>query len=208
VRQVSRQRKTASGKAAGPPRAERADARRNRERVLEVARKLFEEKGPDVEIDEVARRAGVGVGTLYRQFPNKQALIQGVLFSHVEPLAAAGLAKADAADPGNAFFAHLEFLADAFLAKENVHLAIARAGLGEESHTPQQDAMARSLEALLARAQNAGAVRRDVSASELVLLIRSTLFPPQHASVPQAVRRRLFDVVVQGLKPAGAKRAR
>jgi AcrR family transcriptional regulator len=198
---VSAKRK-ARGRPAGDreKRTERADARRNRERVIEVARRLFEEKGPDVEIDEVARRAGVGVGTLYRQFPNKDALVQGVLWSHVQPLAEAGHARGAASDPGKAFFEHLEFLADAFLAKENVHLAIARAGL-DDSHRPQVDAMAESLRRLLQRAQEAGAVRRDISAPDLVLMIRSTLLPPGGASVPKAVRRRLFDVVLRGLRP-------
>lgn len=185
---------------AAKPRGERADARRNRERVIEVARRLFEEKGPDVEIDEVARQAGVGVGTIYRQFPNKHALIQGVLWSHVQPLAEAGYARADSPDPGKAFFEHLEFLADALLSKENVHLAVARAGLGDAKE-PQQDAVAESLRELLARAQRAGAVRRDVSATDLVLLLRGTLFPANWGAVPKRVRRKLFDVVVQGLVP-------
>ncbi len=185
---------------AGKPRSERADARRNRERVTEVARRLFEEKGPEVEIDEVARQAGVGVGTIYRQFPNKHALIQGVLWSHVQPLADAGYARANSLDPAKAFFEHLEFLADACLSKENVHLAVARAGLAE-SHGPQHDAMAESLRKLLARAKQAGAVRSDVSATDLVLLLRSTLFPANAGAVPKQVRRRLFDIVVRGLAP-------
>jgi AcrR family transcriptional regulator len=167
---------------------------------MQVARRLFEQKGPDVDIHEVARRSGVGVGTLYRQFPNKDALIQGVLRSHVVPLAEAGYARAEAADPGKAFFEHLDFLADAFLSKENVHLAIARAGLAH-AHRPQQDAMAQSLEKLLSRAQIAGAVRSDISAVDLVMLIRSTLLPVDGGAIPKRVRRRLFDVVVRGLRP-------
>ena len=185
---------------SGKPRAERSDAVRNRERVMDVARRLFEEKGPDVEIDEVASLAGVGVGTIYRQFPNKQALIQGVLWSHVQPLARAGLAQAEAPDPGKAFYEHLAFLADAFLAKENVHLALARAGL-ENAGGAQQDVMAESLKTLLSRAQEAGAVRTDIRPKDVVLLIRSTLFPAHGGLVPKATRRRLFDVVLQGLRP-------
>jgi AcrR family transcriptional regulator len=167
--------------------------------VIEVARRLLEQKGPDVEMDEVAREAGVGVGTIYRQFPNKQALIQGVLWSHVQPLAEAGLARAESANPGKALFEHLEFLADELLAKENVHAAVARAGLAD-AHGTQEAALTKSLRKLLKRAQQAGAVRSDLSAAELLLLIRTTLFPAGGAPVPKRVRRRLFDVVVQGLK--------
>ena len=181
-------------------RAERSDAVRNRERVMAVARRLFEEKGPDVEIDDVARAAGVGVGTIYRQFPNKQALIQGVLWSHVQPLADAGLARAEASDPGAAFYEHLAFLADAFLAKENVHLTLARSGLAGASG-PQQDAMAKSLATLLSRAQAAGAVRPDIGPKDLVMLIRGTLFPAHGGAIPKRTRRRLFDVVLRGLRP-------
>jgi AcrR family transcriptional regulator len=180
-------------------RAPRADAQRNRERVMEVAKRLFEEKGPAVDLREVAREAGVGVGTLYRQFPNKEALVQGVLWSHVEPLAEAGYARAKASDPGKALFDHLDFLAEQILARENVHLAMARAGLADV-HRRQEDAVAESLRELLARAQEAGAVRKDVSAADLVMLLRSTLVPDS-AAVPKKVRRRLFDVVVRGLRP-------
>jgi AcrR family transcriptional regulator len=184
------------------PRNERSDARRNRERVIEVARRLFEEKGPDVEMDEVARQAGVGVGTIYRQFPNKDALVQGVLWSHVQPLVDAGHERADAEDPGKAFFEHLAFLADEILEKKNVHLAIARAGL-QKAPTSQQDAMAASLKTLLARAQRAGAVRADVAPADLLMLIRGTLVPADGADVPNRVRRRLFDVMVRGLRAGG-----
>jgi AcrR family transcriptional regulator len=181
------------------PRAPRSDAQRNRERVIEAARRLLEQKGPEVEMDEVAQAAGVGVGTLYRQFPNKQALIRGVLWSHVEPLAQAGHARAESKNPGKALFEHLEFLADELLARENVHAAVARAGLAD-SHAEQEEAMTHSLRKLLQRAQRAGAVRRDLSAGELLLLIRTTLFPAGGTPVPKRVRRRLFDVVVRGLK--------
>jgi AcrR family transcriptional regulator len=167
---------------------------------MDVARRLFEEKGPGVEIDEVARIAGVGVGTIYRQFPNKDALIQGVLWSHVQPLAEAGLARAEAADPGAAFYEHMAFLADAFLAKENVHLALAKAGL-QNAGAAQQDVMAESLKTLLVRAQEAGAVRADIGAKDLVLLIRGALFPAHGGAIPKRTRRRLFDVVLQGLRP-------
>jgi len=162
---------------------------------------LFEAQGADVEIDEVARRAGVGVGTIYRQFPNKDALIQGVLWSHVQPLVDAGHAKADAADPAAAFYEHLAFLAESFMSKEKVHLAVVRAGLAAAKRIPQNDAMAQSLETLLARAQAAGAVRTDISAVDLIMLIRSTLFPSYGGVVPKRVRRRLFDVVIRGLRP-------
>src|SRR5712691_4544222 len=89
----------------------RADARRNRERVLDAARAAFAAQGLSVPLDEIARHAGVGPGTLYRHFPTKEALIEAVVHDRLQGLAADGAALLDAPDPGAAFFAFLGRLA-------------------------------------------------------------------------------------------------
>ena len=80
-------RTTAAPNRAGPARAPRADAKRNRERLLVAAKQAFAEVGPDVGLDEIARRTGVGIGTLYRHFPNRDAIVEAVYRREVQQLA-------------------------------------------------------------------------------------------------------------------------
>jgi AcrR family transcriptional regulator len=187
-------------RANGDPGARplRADAQRNRERVLEIARELFEERGSGVEMDDVADRAGVGVGTIYRHFPTKDALIQAVLASHVQRLADGARARLGARDAGGAFFGYLEILAREFVARGTLHEAAARAGAVPDGSSPERDAFRASLAALLERAQRAGAIRSDVTADEVIFLVRGALFPGEGVSV--RARRRMFGVVRDGLR--------
>ena len=85
------------------PERERADARRNREKVLEAARAVFSEQGRDAQMDDVARRAGVGVGTVYRHFPTKEALIEALMVAAFETIAAAAEEALEIEDPWEAF---------------------------------------------------------------------------------------------------------
>jgi len=180
----------------------RADAARNRERVLAVARQVFEELGVSAEIDEIARRSGVGVGTIYRHFPTKAALIQGVAESYVERLVAAAHTVSNAADPGRAFFEYLGIVAKDFAAKQTLVHAIAKSGGGPLLHASRhRDAFVTALGKLLARAQKCGAVRADVNATDLIQLVRATSQAESEGGVDAAVRRRLFDIVCAGLAP-------
>src|SRR3984885_5201771 len=95
-------------------RALRAGAARNREKVLRAARDAFAESGYGVPLDEIAARAGVGPGTVYRHFPTKEALFEAVVTVRVQDLAANARAGADAADPGQAFFGFLALVAAEF----------------------------------------------------------------------------------------------
>lgn len=85
----------------------RADARRNRERVLAVAREAFAAAGVGVPLDEIAARAGVGAGTVYRHFPTKEALFEAVIVARVQDLLTEARDRLHAADPGAAFFGYL-----------------------------------------------------------------------------------------------------
>src|SRR5262245_28258757 len=93
-------------------RALRADARRNRDRVLEAARRAFAEQGYAVPLDEIAAAAGVGPGTVYRHFPTKEALFEAVSVANVQDLAADARARAEAADPGSALAGFLDRLTE------------------------------------------------------------------------------------------------
>src|SRR5581483_10532344 len=85
-----------------PARPLRSDARHNYARLLSAAAAAFAEHGPDAPLDEIARRAGVGIGTLYRHFPTRQALLEAVFLDSIEALGAEAVALRDAADPGDA----------------------------------------------------------------------------------------------------------
>src|SRR5580693_1661822 len=114
--------------AAGPPRALRADAARNREKVLRAARDSFAESGYGVPLDEIAARAGVGPGTVYRHFPTKEALFEAVVTARVQDLVADARAGGDAADPSGAFFGFLARVAAESAAKRDLPDAISIVG--------------------------------------------------------------------------------
>ncbi|MGY0058593.1 TetR/AcrR family transcriptional regulator [Streptomyces sp. LZ34] len=154
----------------------RADARRNRERILRAAREAFAAEGIAVPLDEIARRAGVGPGTVHRHFPTKETLFEAVVREHLEQLAhEARAALADAA-AGPAFFAFLTRMATEADAKQDLSEAITEAGGRMGTETEALAADLRDLfDALLTRAQAAGAVRKDVDAADVQAIVVGAL---------------------------------
>jgi AcrR family transcriptional regulator len=188
--------------AADPPL--RADARRNRERVLRAARDAFAESGFDVPLDEIAARAGVGPGTVYRHFASKEALFAAVTGARVADLLAEARRLADSADAGAAFFALLGRLAGEAAAKRDLAHAVTVPGaLVEELHGV--------LAVLLDRAQDAGAVRPDIGPADLVALLKG-MVAGVHGSTDPGLPGRLLAVLTDGLRRradgAGSGRAR
>jgi AcrR family transcriptional regulator len=176
-----------------PDRPLRADAARNREKVLRAAREAFAESGYGVPLDEIAARAGVGPGTVYRHFPAKEALFEAVVTARVEDLIADARGRADAADPGQAFFGFLARVAQESAAKRDLPDAISIAGsLREDLHA--------TLDVLLLRAQQAGAVRAGVRTSDLVVLLKG-MFASLADSTDPALRELVFSVLADGLRP-------
>lgn len=164
---------TADEEAPGDGRPLRADARRNIERVLEAAEELFATDGLAVPVDLIAARAGVGVGTVYRHFPTKEALFRAVVIAHLEALV--GRARElSACDPGEAFFTFVHELAA--LAARKRDLADALAGVEMHSHERYavKDELKSAFDMLLQRAQAAGAVRADVTATDVTGLLMGT----------------------------------
>jgi AcrR family transcriptional regulator len=176
----------------------RADARRNRERVLAAARRAFAEQGYAVPLDEIAAAAGVGPGTVYRHFPTKEALFEAVSVANVEELAADARARASAPDPVLAFDGFLDRLADQALVKRD--LPDAFAGAGADAVAAAVAGMRDALGVLLTKAQEAGGVRRDVSVSDLIALFKGLLHAVRSDPDPE-VRHRLLAVVRDGLRP-------
>jgi AcrR family transcriptional regulator len=183
-----------AGDPEPPGRPMRSDARRNREKVLRAARDAFAASGFAVPLDEIAVRAGVGPGTVYRHFPTKEALFAAVAAARVEDLIADGRARAGAADPGEAFFGFLARLGEEALAKRDLPDAIAVPG-------SLRDAMHEALTVLLRRAQDAGAVRGDITTGGLVAIFKATVAAFQDASSTPAMREQVLAVITDGLRP-------
>jgi AcrR family transcriptional regulator len=178
----------------------RADARHNRERLLDAARAAFASDGLSVPLDEIARRAGVGPGTLYRHFPAKEALIEAVVHDRLRRLAAEGAALCEAGDPGAAFFAFIERLAAEAGPKRDLFDALASAGV---EAGPVVTAAAGELRAqiacLLARAQRADAVRADIGSAELTALLSGIFFAMRPR--PGTDQSLVLSVFRDGLRP-------
>ena len=179
-----------------PERPLRADAQRNREKILRAARDAFATSGYGVPLDEIAALAGVGPGTVYRHFPAKEALFEAVVTARVEDLIDDARARAGDADPGRAFFGFLARIAEEAAAKRDLPDAIAIAG-------SLQDDLHAALDLLLHRAQEAGAVRADIKTSDLIVLLKGLLRGLQDEPggvVDPALRDRVFAVVTDGLR--------
>ncbi len=185
----------------------RADAERNREHVLKVAQEVFAAEGLAVPIDEIARRAGLGVGTLYRHFPTKEALFLAIVVDRMERLVAEARALAGAPDPGEAFFGFLSRIVHESPAKKDFIQALSgsREDLGRTLagiKASYRDALA----VLLERAQGSGAVRRDVGVVEVYALLTGTLASLEQLGRDAApARKRLLAVVCDGLRPRAAR---
>lgn len=174
-------------------RALRADAARNREKVLRAAREVFAESGYGAPLDEIATRAGVGPGTVYRHFPAKEALFEAVVTARVTDLVRDARARAGAGDPGEAFFGFLGRLSGEAAAKRDLPDAISVAGSLRED-------MFAALDELLSRAQQAGAVRAGVRTGDLIALLKA-MFASLDGSADQARRDMVFTVLTDGLRP-------
>ncbi|MDL4776449.1 TetR/AcrR family transcriptional regulator [Actinomadura xylanilytica] len=150
----------------------RADALRNRARVLEAAGAVFAERGTAASTEEVARRAGVGIGTVFRHFPTKESLLEAALAGLMEELADRARALEDAADPGAAFFGFFSEVVRRSATKNALSGALAEAGVDAlRAGGEAGPALKQSLGTLLERAQGAGAVRADVGAAEVMALL-------------------------------------
>jgi AcrR family transcriptional regulator len=179
----------------------RADARRNRERVLEAAEAVFAAEGPDVPIDEVARRAGVGAGTVYRHFPTKEELFAAIARGHVERLTAEATALARANEPGAAFFAFFDRMIQQGLARRDLVHALADAGVDVHGAiAPATRDFRHAAGELFLRAQRAGAVRPDLEPADLLALVTGISLALRQPGAEPGLAARLAAVARDGLR--------
>ena len=195
---------TPATSSAASSSALRADARRNRDQILRAADEAFAEEGLAVPVDEIARRAGVGAGTMYRHFPTKEALFEAVLISHMDAIAERGRELASHEDAGAALFEFLSCLAQEFASKKNLIDALAGAGIDVKARaSDSKRAVEEAFATLVNRAQEGGYIRTDVTIHDLFALVMGTC---SMANQPQsgASQARMMAIVFDGMKPPQA----
>ncbi len=181
-----------------PARMPRSDARRNRERILEVAKEVFTRVGAAASLDDIARRSGVGSGTLYRHFPTRDALIEAVYRSEVEKLANAGPRFAATMPPLEALRAWMLLFIDHVAGKMLIVPAMDTVAGGSERLIMGSRGLIRSAFAALAqRAIDNGDLRRDVDPSDLIRALVG-IFHTAYEPGWEQTARRLVDLLIAG----------
>ena len=187
---------------AGGPRPMRADAQRNYARLLDAARAAFVERGADdVSLEEIARRAGVGIGTLYRHFPTRQALLEAVYRDQVDTLSARAEELLRTESPEEALAEWMRALLEFSSTKRSMTSALlATLGTDSELLSACVTVIRTAAEALLARAQQAGVVRPDADAGDLMRLVHAVNIATEKAPDPGQADRMLA-LILDGLRP-------
>jgi len=177
----------------------RADARRNRERVLAAAEEVFGELGASASTEEVARRAGVGIGTVFRHFPTKEELYEAIVVRRLSRLLEE--APVDTDDAAEAFRSFFTRIVDEAAAKKAFADTMAVVAIDvTKSTSGAGDKIRDTIGVLLARAQAAGAIRSDVTKAEvMVLLAGACMAADRTADVD--LRNRSLSVLFDGLAP-------
>jgi AcrR family transcriptional regulator len=178
----------------------RADAVRNRERVLEAAKAVFSAGGAEASLEAVAKRAGVGIGTLYRHFPTREALFEAVYRREVEQLGELAELLKNEVSPVNGLRRWLSSNVEFVATKKGMAAALALAAHGSaELHSYTFDRLTRAVGALLDRAVGAGEIRADVSAEDLLRALVGMCYLHDQPDWRSTVLR-LMNVFVDGLR--------
>ncbi|HXM14498.1 MAG TPA: TetR family transcriptional regulator [Candidatus Eremiobacteraceae bacterium] len=179
----------------------RTDAQRNRERILEVAKEAFARSGANTSLDDVARQAGVGAGTLYRHFPTRDALLEAVYHTEVAKLAAAERELSEKLPPVEALRAWMLLFVD-YIAEKHIIAPALNTFVGGPSklYESSRAQVTGAIEALVKRAIKSGDVRRDLEPFDL---LRALIGVSNVASAPdwQQSAKRLVDILILGSRP-------
>ena len=175
----------------------RADARRNRARLLDIAQQVFAIEGLAVPIDEIARRAGVGIGTVYRHFPTKEALFEAIVLDRIQRLTDLA-ARTVTGDAGEAFFTYFRCMIEAGAVDKALFDTLAiSAGVDRDAILTASRALLATLGELLTRAQAAGAVRPDITPADLKAIMAGALAMERQSTGEPG---RMIDIVCGGLR--------
>jgi AcrR family transcriptional regulator len=179
----------------------RADGQRNRERLIEAAKAAFAEVGADVSLDEIARRAGVGIGTLYRHFPTRDAIVAAVYRREVQQLAGSAARLLGAMSPGEALHQWMRLFVDYIATKKVIAQALSSiVGGTTDLYAASGVQITDAMTLLVTRAAAAGDIRADIDPGDLLRALAGFTYG---ASGPgwQASALRLIDILMDGLKP-------
>jgi AcrR family transcriptional regulator len=185
-----------------PKRKPRADAQRNRERILEVAKQAFTRFGANASLDDIAKESGVGPGTLYRHFPTREELLQAVYRSELEKLAGAEQKFAQTMPPIEALRAWLLLFVDGIEAKQLIAPAVnTLVGDPKKVFEASYAQVHEAIRALVKRAIKSGDIRNDLDPMDL---LRALVGVANVASMPdwQQSAKRLVDILIAGSRPA------
>jgi len=179
----------------------RTDAQRNRERILEVAKRAFTRSGANTSLDDIAKEAGVGPGTLYRHFPTRDALIEAVYRTEVEKLAAAEQKLAETMPPIEALRAWMLLFVDHIATKQIIAPALnTYVGGPSKLYEGSRGQIQRAINALVKRAITSGDIRKGLDPFDL---LRALIGVSSISSGPdwQQSARRLVDILISGSRP-------
>ena len=186
--------------SAGAARPMRADAIRNHEKILIAAEETFALEGVLVPIDVIAERAGVGIGTLYRHFPTKEALYEAIVTTRVTHLIETARSYESDADPGHALFSFLRQFAQQAAAKRDLFEALNQAGIDVKSQfSDLLSQLMSTVDVLRERAVAVGAIKDDVSTTDILTLISGSCHAAGHNGVDNDALQRLLDIVIAGI---------
>lgn len=191
----------ASGGAA-PPRPLRRDAERNRQRILRAAGEVLAERGLDATLDDVARRAGVGVGTVYRRFPGKEALTEALFDEQLSALVAIGERALAEPDPWAGLVCYLEGAAELLVTDRGLRQILMFTTFGRDQACRARTQLQPIVTQLIARAQAAGAVRADLRPTDIPFTVFMLAAAADYARpVRPATWRRYLTLLLDGLPP-------
>jgi AcrR family transcriptional regulator len=194
----------AGKKIANTTRKPRADAQRNRKRILEVAKKAFTRSGADISLDDVARQAGVGPGTLYRHFPTRDVLLEAVYRTEVEKLAAAQQELSQTKSPGNALRDWMLLFVDYIATKQLIAPALNTLVGGPSKLFESSAAQIKgAIHTLVQRAIASGDIRADLDPLDLLRALVGVSNVASAPDWPQSARR-LVDILLAGSRPSAS----
>jgi AcrR family transcriptional regulator len=181
----------------------RRDAERNRQRILSAAAEVFGERGLDATLDDVARRAGVGVATVYRRFPDKEALVGELFQDRIDALVSVAEEACAADDPWAALVYYLEHLAATMAGDTGLRQMLLFATYGRDRVAYARERMRPVVGRLIARAQAAGTVRDDLRTTDVPMLACMLATVAEYAGPVQPdVWRRYLALFIDGLRPS------
>ena len=184
----------------------RADAQKNRERIVKAARELFGRYGLAVSMEEIARDADIGMGTLYRHFPDKKALFEAVVLDRLEASILEAREKLHSPDAGEAFFSYMSRLVQEAAKRKDLLDALTRSDIDVQSLTADVSRrLQKAIAKLLRAAQRTGSVRKDVDVEEIMIVLASACRAISLSGVGEERRLKVWHILSDGLRESSRR---